>query len=324
MADNISDPKELSMEDILSSIKGILSDDNTHDNVTPQPMAPKPEIAAEEDVFDLSASMIVNSQPGVDADVNDFDDEFESLPSVPDMNVEELATGDDNIQDIFNINDTENVEDVIAFENLTGESDSKIDIDSEPIYFSEEDDRLPEGLTAFANSNVDIDSDPIYSEPDDFLVDGMAISTIATKPTIISQPETEIIANPEPIAAPQPISAPIIEPVADVSSDIIDNFAKMFTENKAPVSSAPIINVAGSTLVGNPSLTIEDMLKSVVAESLQPVINQSMAKFDAEILQITENEIRQQTRLWIAENLNKIVEELVRDEVKRVMAKVGS
>lgn len=110
-------------------------------------------------------------------------------------------------------------------------------------------------------------------------------------------------------------------PVADVSSEIIDNFAQMFTENKT-VPSVP--QAEAQTKIGMASLTIEDMIKEVIAESLKPAIDQALHQVDDEILSMTKREISAAAEKWVDENLNKVIEDVVREEVKRVMAKVGS
>ena len=111
MAEDTEDKEELSMEDILSSIKDILMEDNAEQHKAAQKEEPAPQAAAPQpapevsrpapaetvdDVLTLSPSMIVEpnistveAQPETKAEEGadpldlDFEREFDSLPAEP-------------------------------------------------------------------------------------------------------------------------------------------------------------------------------------------------------------------------------------------------
>ena len=324
MADTVSDQEELSMEDILSSIKGILSDEGpepkkeekTTDNAPAEPKAETPVISPEtvekdDDVFDLSASMIVDidaKDPAVkpvetdsltvvetpEMPIIDLDSDFNGLSRVDDINLEDLDRGSDadvsdSLSGAFSINDNE--EDILSLNSVEVQNPNEIDIDSEPIY-SPEDENISEAAVIDEEPVIDVDSEPVYEMPE---------KTAAEIENKAAEPQKE-------------------EPATDVSADMIDNFARMFTESKPAVT----VSAAPETKIGDASLTIADMVKAVIADSLQPVIEKSLSGMDAEILGTVRAEASAQAKKWVDENLTRVVEEVVKEEVKRVMAKVGS
>ena len=118
--------------------------------------------------------------------------------------------------------------------------------------------------------------------------------------------------------------SPANEP-ADVSEAIIDNFAQMFNANKpAAPASASVAPSSEATLIGAEAKTVADLVKEVLSASLQPVVEQKLQNIDADILQVLHAEIKAQAKAWVDANLNRVVEDAVKEEIKRVIAKVGS
>ena len=117
---------------------------------------------------------------------------------------------------------------------------------------------------------------------------------------------------------------------ADVSADIINNFAKMFAEqsqeNKEKIDIAPKtaetqepISVSG---MGNGSKTIEQVVEDVIQGIVASSVSAEMAK-NVDIVAYAKKEIHAQTRAWLEANLPAIVEAAVQKEIERVMVKVG-
>lgn len=109
--------------------------------------------------------------------------------------------------------------------------------------------------------------------------------------------------------------------IQDVSSEIIDNFAQMFNGTNSQ-SNIPV--ATKQTSLGNGNLTIETLVKEVIAESIKPVVEEAVSKLDDNILQAVKEEISVVAKEWVNQNLQNTIEEVVKEEVRRVIAKVGS
>ena len=109
--------------------------------------------------------------------------------------------------------------------------------------------------------------------------------------------------------------------IQDVSSEIIDNFAQMFNGTN---SQSNIPAATKQTSLGNGNLTIETLVKEVIAESIKPVVEDAVSKLDDNILQAVKEEISAVAKEWVNQNLQNTIEEVVKEEVRRVIAKVGS
>ena len=119
----------------------------------------------------------------------------------------------------------------------------------------------------------------------------------------------------EPKAEVEPMSDPV-----DASANIISNFAKMFAKGKQepePDTKEPI------TAMGNGAHTLEDFVK----EAIVKVIGDEIVKKwnnGAEYQAMAEAEIKNQVQTWVNANLPAMVEKIVKEEMERVIAKVGS
>ena len=109
--------------------------------------------------------------------------------------------------------------------------------------------------------------------------------------------------------------------IQDVSSEIIDNFAQMFNGTN---SQSNIPAATKQTPLGNSNITIETLVKEVIAESIKPVVEEAVSKLDDNILHAVKEEISVVTKEWVNQNLQNTIEEVVKEEVRRVIAKVGS
>lgn len=366
MADNIPPQEELSMEDILSSIKGILSDDETSHQ------KPKKEEDADDEIYDLSASMIVDvntekrqdvPQPEIKAENVETEERFDVSPALsddgdgmdlklPEIGIPEFSDAEQKELDYIEIatpaSDAEELDlsgqrfDFSASLNSL-EGEGAINLETLPELQEVENEEIPslaehyaetpsfEGdipvektaETAAPDMNIqsspdiiDIESDPIYFEEEDKYIPTL------DNPVPAAENDEVIDVDSEPVyEETEPEEKDEKSAVPDVSADIIDNFARMFSENKTP---APVAEAEPQTRVGMASLTIEDMIKSVIADSLKPVVEQAVLHVDGDILAYAKQEVSAAAKKWVDENLTKVVEDVVREEVKRVMAKVGS
>ena len=110
----------------------------------------------------------------------------------------------------------------------------------------------------------------------------------------------------------------------DASVNIINNFAKIFSKNKNQGDKSDEA-VAEPTIdgVGNPKKTLEEFVQDAIAK----VIGEDIARQwndGAAYQTIAEEEIKSQVQTWINNNLATIVEKIVKEEMERVIAKVGS
>ncbi len=150
------------------------------------------------------------------------------------------------------------------------------------------------------------------------------------------------VSAPEPLTAPAPapetsVAEPVKEPaienvpavdedVADVSANIINNFAKLFAKEETPAPetvrpSLGIAPVSDNIRLGNASQTLEDMLKV----TLQGLVSDwvSGAKSNIDLYDLASKEVARQTKVWLDANLPALVEGVVKKEIERVMVKVG-
>ena len=111
----------------------------------------------------------------------------------------------------------------------------------------------------------------------------------------------------------------------DASANIISNFAKMFSHGGIIEKPQPVVEpvVATITAPGNTSTTLEEFVLSAITK----VIGQEISKQwndGADFKTFAEAEVIRQTKDWINSNLPNLVEKVVKQEIERVIAKVGS
>ena len=104
----------------------------------------------------------------------------------------------------------------------------------------------------------------------------------------------------------------------DASANIMSNFAKMFAHDDAEEEKTSSI-----TEVGNSAKTLEDFVVDAVRKAIGSEIS---AKWNngADFNRYAEAEIKRQVELWMSNNISELVEMLIKKEVERVIAKVGS
>ena len=348
MTENLENQSEMSMEDILSSIKGILSENEAEQksesiqNIGAPAQAE--EKAENDDVFDLSSSMIVDDIPDTSHeptanlglpeiedsdsefwggdDKSKEDDELPELPSIADSEIDINSKSEDN--EIFSTDfakEKEEEKDISdkSLDELTqlmGEenTDSVInkEIPENGVSPTSVDDilaQINEGVVSATEENF---------EPADMHMDEFSeiLEEETEKKFEISEPG-EI-----PLPSQEEKKLQETEKPEDISEDIIDNFAEMFTSNTTPQKQ--VEEAKASTTIGNSGKTMEEMVKEVIAESLRPVIKEAISKMDEKILEVVRAEVAAQAKAWINNNLSKEVEQNFQDNGPRVTEKVGS
>ena len=126
----------------------------------------------------------------------------------------------------------------------------------------------------------------------------------------------ENIAVLDPVIEVADVMEDDAEEKQDVSSNIMSNFAKMFSHEENTED-------AQITSAGNTSKTLEDLVVDAIQKAIGKEIS---AKWNngGDFNSFVEAEIRRQVETWIANNMNNVIENIVKKEVERVIAKVGS
>lgn len=229
-----------------------------------------------------------------------------------------------------------------------------VDVESEPIFEPEisaapevDPSQLMDSMSAAQNMTV--------SEPEEeTAIDADTLNEIIdfhaqveeTKPAIL--PETEIEVEPEEVEITEAdptdniqdiISEPVVEmdepeietdqeaetiktaDAADVSANIISNFAKLFAEKKAVEMSNEPVAVAESAQNQVSVKTASPSISELVREAVVKQVTQQM---DVNFESYAREAVAAQTQAWLDANLPAIVEAVVSKEIERVMAKVGS
>ena len=177
----------------------------------------------------------------------------------------------------------------------------------------QEDIILPEVETA---PQEDIVLPEVEAAPqEDIVLPEVEETTMPNLQNDISETSPSVEAEPE---------TPDTEAV-DASANIISNFAKMFSHGGIIEKPQPVVEpvVATITAPGNTSTTLEEFVLSAITK----VIGQEISKQwndGADFKTFAEAEIIRQTKEWINSNLPGLVEKVVKQEIERVIAKVGS
>lgn len=368
------------MEDILSSIKNILEENETAQS---QDMGRQifeqtensPEISAEtDDILELSPDMRSEPEPvtiaeiplseteSVDvsqpvetpfeniAEANGFEQDEDVLSFENDISLEEFEKGTDEIspynqeaKPVFvqeTANQAEDADALDVVDDLINAPQDEVEqLISEPAAVSdleeivpaeqadnielpvvsesvEEPEQLPE-ISSFlepetaAAEQKDVIAE-VVEEPS-----GEVLTDIAV-PEVAAVVETEIETLPQEEAKEEPAK----DDVVDVSAGIISNFAKMFAkeEHHKETSKEEPVKI---TAAGDVGKTLEEFVLESVSKVIGSEIKRQWndgAAFNA----LAEAEIKRQTQNWINDNLPSLVEKIVKQEIERVIAKVGS
>ena len=149
---------------------------------------------------------------------------------------------------------------------------------------------------------------PVYEEP----VAVEEVAPVYEEPTMIEE-----VAVYEPVIEIEPVEEDVVaEENQDASSNIMSNFAKMFSHEERT-------DDVSVTEAGNTSKTLEDLVVDAIQKAIGKEI---LAKWNngTDFNGFVEAEIRHQVETWITNNMNDVIENIVKKEVERVIAKVSS
>jgi len=308
--------EDLSMEDILSSIKNILAEG---DAASSQPEPTSNTSSNEVPVADVAEPVITPDESATETTAGEDDDIFDLSP---DMRVEDIipSTSDINLDE-----ELDGVSTTVADLSFAEPSLGMTDDNSDP-FDTLEDDRTGQ-LSALAEEETPAENILPAVEPENIVVaeEQPAPAMVAAPVPEVQEPAVEIqkpaVEVQEQVAEVQKEEANAI----DASASIISNFAKMFAkeEKQAPQTAAVELPREPVKDMGNISRTLEDMIHDVIRNIIGDEVAANW-KNGLNYDLLAKEEISRQTRLWLEANLPAIVEKTVKEEIERVMAKVGT
>lgn len=332
------------MNEILSSIKNILVEGekpaaSSASGFTP----PEPHSAREEKV--VPAEPVLTDS--LDIEKSDLDlselklEDSDILELSPDMAVESAQA--DALSAVTPVAEEINLADELAGVNLTPEivDDKGDDLPEPEIDGTEEpevgfDQLIEQNAQAEINEEeqnnavIDVESEPYYEDSASENTD-LPEFPAPTEEAARTENTEDISATADseyhPQAEPAIENVPAVdEDVADVSANIINNFAKLFAKEETPAPEAVrpslgIAPVSDNIRLGNASQTLEDMLKVTLQGLVADWV--SGAKSNIDLYDLVSKEVARQTKVWLDANLPAVVEGVVKKEIERVMVKVG-
>lgn len=329
--------QDMSMEDILSSIKNILEEDQS----TQQAAAMPAEDSSDDgDILELSADMRLRDDTP-EKEPLDLDAELDDV-KLPELSEEPAIATPAEEPEAEAAEETE----------PRGVSVGWEDFESDPFYEEPAEQPTEESVPVAEAEEIAeeisepqvetvvepepepvIEETPAEPEPEPVIMPEPASEpepVVEETPVVEPEPEPVIEIEPEPEPEPEVNAEPVIEAEADsaidVSANIINNFAKMFSREEPATPAKPEDNAAPEVetvkIIGDGAKTIEDVVASVIRQ----IIGSEVAAHWQEGVDyntLAQEEIHSQTKQWLDNNLPTIVEKIVKQEIERVMAKVG-
>ncbi len=369
--------QDMSMEDILSSIKDILEEDAAaHAPAAVEPSLSAADESAEEqtavsapeaeapvpaagepdnDILELSPDMrLPETEDETSADSINLDAELDGveLPELSDREIEQPVlkpspadqagneeTGDEEPRGVRL--GWEDFESDPFYEEPTEHGDGEVIGSAEEETLPAEE-ILPEAPVEEITPVAEEVQHEVAAAPEPEVLPAEAAGSEIAEPEIEPQENTaaEVWAEPEPAPQEQPaaeeaysdntagtVSEVAADSAVDVSASIISNFARMFSKTEPAPETEPSAPVAAAaepvSRLGDGSKTIEDVVSSVVRQIIGDEVAAGWREgldYDA----LAREEISRQTKEWLDHNLPAVVEKIVKQEIERVMAKVGS
>ena len=331
--------QDMSMDEILSSIKDILSENGTSvNNAQSLSSHQSEEVLVSDQSSSPSSVPLDETQESAYANdllLNDEDDGVLDLTS--DMRVETAVPEIDDAVSKISSEDSETEIDIDSeladvAEVAADPSNTTVNTSSIAVAPTETDD-ISSLLPEVNIISDDTDSDPIYipedeasSQPlykggDEILSD---VTEVPTQSDNFNIEEISLTAD----ANSSPASDQTIDTKSDASSDavdvsasIINNFAKIFADNKSDMIVTKSEKVSPSVKLGADS-TLSDMVKATIRDMLSEQIINTLAK-DIDIKTLMSSEVSVQIKQWLDRNLPTMVENIVKKEIERVMVKAG-
>ena len=329
--------QDMAMEDILSSIKNILEEDQINNQPVAEPIAVADEV---DDILELSQDMRLPEADVLAQEIN-LDVELDDM-KIPELDISDNTFVDDNVSslikqddfttDPFVENDIENNENSIS--DLLNETETNFVEELSVPQPHPTEITLPEEqqTESFANdfqetttsivsettdnifSQENIVEDVVFEQPTQ--AEESPVEDTFVTPTIEKSPDENINTEVQTVESN--------ENAVDASANIISNFAKMFAKEEAAIQQNKItIPENNINLLGDGSKTIEDIVCSVIRQIIADEVSTNWHK-SADYENFAKQEISLYTQKWIDKNLPTIVEKIVKQEIERVMAKAGN
>ena len=313
--------QDMAMEDILSSIKNILEEDEAG-RIAEKPLSEEPLIdEAEEvnvdDILELSPDMMINDAIGTEV-TEPVAENINLEAELNEVNVPELPSETD-----FQINDSEsqgvqaNVglgwEDfesdpldaetkVSSAEDLIENDDTVLSAEkSSPALAAEEEpitSSIKEDTTAVEESTIDLASE-IENQPEPNIERSSeqvfeAEKSEEQKPVAVSEAELSVTQVSEEQASD----------AVDVSASIISNFTKMFSRAEPKAEPIPVEEVPAEPVkvIGDGSKTIEDIVSDVIRRIIGAEVEKNW-RIQADYDTYAREVIATQTKAWLDANI---------------------
>ena len=306
-----------------------------------------------DDVLELSPDMIVNNTDS-QSDNNFFNEtvDIPALSNIEENISIADITNDENLSDdVLGINNEEVIEEPLVLDEVITPDPVVEEVIEEPLVLDEvitPDPVVEEVIEEPLVLDEVITPDPVVEEVieeplvlDEVITPDPVVEEVIEEPLVLDEVITpdpvveEVIEEPlvlDKVITPDPVVEEVIEeplvldevitpdPVVeeketqDISSNIMSNFAKMFSHEEK--TETPNINYVGDT-----SKTLEQF----VVEAIQKAIgNEILDKWNngTDFSAYVEREIKQQVETWINDNMSGMIEDIVKKEVERIFAKL--
>lgn len=340
------DNQNSEMEDILSSIKNILEEDeqrqknqNTID-VLDDVLADATDDV--DDILELSPDMRIEEKAEVNAELqNDNAPEIDVFADIdlpnnnttePEFVIDEPVGTIDDIPEVV-VNEeplplTDDKGDAFQVEDVSGnafETTLPEEMPFEDLPDNKEDNFVVEQLNEIEKAPETVEI-PVVNETslvDD--VENFEAPTIFDEPVMVEQ--ENVVEIPEVVNEPTTVEVTTgVDDVEikkfDASSNLISNFAKMFSHEEASVEEKTTV-VENIVAVGNAQKTLEEFVLEAITKVIGNEISYKWNKGE-DFRTYAEEEINRQISAWVNENLPSMVENIIKQEIQRVIAKVGS
>ena len=312
--------EDMSTEQILSSIRNILTDENS-ENASPSedeevfdlsevaalsegeplveekqietteiPEISEPKLESEEDVFDLSPVMVIHSTSEDKTEALTPEEEPYDLSEQADeevydltgsQKIEEEPSSDDEPKDVFELGTEKIVEQAEPLEPLANAVGAEAGIETKAQAEAEPEERKS------------VSSD----------VETLGTEKAVVEPVEYSEAEKSVAIEP------LEVEPPVLE---DVASNILSAFSNIFN-NYTPEKKIQPQRVSSAYENNELKAAVQKTIESWVVKNIDADLN---------IKGIVNEEIALQVRVWLDENLPNLIQSSINQELERVMVKV--
>lgn len=343
MAEEIQE--KMSMDDILSSIKNILSGGAENKIPAIADVAPStPEVPvtdievpdtssvdlaldeADDGVLDLTADMRVATP--VVAPVS----EVSPQPENADINIGEELSAISSEMPVPNVSIEMPVTQAPA-EAEPVDISAELSSVREPLELSAPQPVSP--VTSISANNTTSDpiyspeedsiAQPLYTQTDNIINEAPVVSPVVSDFNIEAIPTSEdsdpvYIGQEDNMVDSLSTREETESDATDVSAQIINNFAKIFAGAQEPAE-APAPKISSQVKLG-PDATVYDMVQMSIRDMLSPDMIKNIIS-EADIKAYASEQVALQIKTWMNHNLPTMVEAIVKKEIERVMVKAG-